>query len=64
MSQLERCGCIAKETSPLSTFSVLRLFREYGKKDLKPTLPPVKPKGGEVFLFYSENSSCKGKYAW
>ena len=28
------------------------------------SLPPIKPKGGEVYLFMASNENCKGELQW
>ena len=40
---------------------VLRFFREHPEKDLKTTYPPLRPKGGEIYIFYPEDDTCKSK---
>ena len=48
-------------TADLAVSDVLRFFREHPEKDLKPTYPPLRPKGGEVYIFYPEDDTCKSK---
>lgn len=51
-------ACLGSETEDLSLQGVLTYFRKQtGDVDL--SLPPVKPKGGEVYLFSSGNDSLK-----
>ena len=42
----------------LTIDQVLHYFQKY--KDLGPTLPPLKPKGGDCFMFMPADEDCKG----
>ena len=51
-------ACIGYEKVELSVQSVLSHFKN-GTEGVVSSLPPVKPKGGEVYLFSSENDPSK-----
>ena len=58
----ERAKPIAENVSAdLAVSEVLRFFREHPEKDLKPTLPPLRPKGGEIYLFFPKDDNCKSE---
>ena len=48
-------------TVDLTVSEVLEFFRQHPEKDLKPTLPPLRPKGGEVYLFFPKDDNCKSE---
>ena len=48
-------------TADLAVSDVLRFFRKHPEKDLKPTYPPLRPKGGEICIFYPEDDTWKSK---
>ena len=48
-------------TADPAVSDVLGFFREHPEKDLKPTYPPLRPKGGEIYIFYPEDDTCKSK---
>ncbi len=50
------CGKVTE----LSVGEVLRYFQEFGK-DVKVSLPPLKPKGGEVYIISTDGCQRKSK---
>ena len=59
---MEKAKPIAENVrADLAVSDVLRFFREHPEKELKPTYPPLRPKGGEVYIFYPEDDTRKGK---
>ena len=42
-------------TADLAVSEVVKFFREHPEKDLKPTFPPMRTKGGEIYLFFPKD---------
>ena len=45
----------------LAVSEVVRHFAEHPNKDLMPTFPFLRPKGGEVYIFFPKDDSCKSE---
>ena len=48
-------------TADLAVSEGLKFFREHPEKDLKPTFPSMRPKGGKIYLFFPKDDSCKSE---
>jgi hypothetical protein len=59
---MEPAKPLTQLANPNAELSVTQVFN-YLKKEVKPTLPPLLPKGGDVYLFVIDDESRKSKYA-
>ena len=54
--ELEVCQALCRIDRELTLGEVL------SRDQQRATLPPLKPKGGEVFLFFPHNEDCNGQF--